>query len=479
MLFRFGIRQKLAIIFFLFFLIFCGTVTIVLINVQQMMETTEAIVTKNNKLDELIETMLTNLLAMEASHKKLNILKKERYREYFKKAKADFESSLAEAIALTSTDRNHRSPWSEFGYSYERHRSGVWDQNNEQTGNLWVTDQVLAHWLAVINEGKNRNQQAISQALRDMNERSRLNIRNGLIGFCLSIVAGVIGIGFITQSILSPLRKLARALKRIPAEKYHKPITLKGGDEFVEIAAAYNSMSQQLNEEENIRSEFIATLSHEIRTPLSSIRESVSLMVEELYGPINEKQRKFLTIADIEIQRINTLLNYLLNVSVLEDKERKRSSVALNTQKLVRSSTESFAAMAEKKKVSIDILPSETKADLYGAPEELQQVFSNIIGNAVKYSPENGAVAISWKKDRTKHFLLFRVRDRGPGIDEDELSLVFTKYYRTKKVRGHLDGVGLGLAIARKIIISYGGEINVTNNDGPGCTFAFTLPIKM
>jgi len=479
MWFRFGVRQKLAIIFFLFFLIFTGTVTIVLFNVQQMMETTEAIVTKNNKLDEIIETMLTNLLAMDASHKKLNLLKKERYRDYFRKAKADFEKALSDTVALTSKDRNHRSQWSEFAYSYNRHRSGAWDQDNEQTGNLWVTDQVLAQWLDVINEGKIRNQQEISQALRNMNERSRLNVRNGLIGFCLSIVAGVIGIGFITRSILLPLRKLARALKRIPAEKFHRPITLKGGDEFVEIAAAYNLMSQQLNEEENIRSEFIATLSHEIRTPLSSIRESVNLMVEELYGPINDKQRKFLTIADVEIQRINTLLNYLLNVSVLEDKARRRNSIALNTEKLVRSSTESFTAMADKKKISIAIQPGDAKSELYGAPEELQQVFTNIIGNAVKYSPENGAVSISWNRDRAKNFLLFLVQDRGPGIAEDEISLVFTKYYRTKKVRGHLNGVGLGLAIARKIIISYGGEINVTNNKGPGCTFAFTLPMKM
>jgi signal transduction histidine kinase len=477
-LFRFGIRQKLAIVFFLFFLIFTGTVTIVLVNVQQMMTTTEAIVTKNKQLDELIDAMLTSLLAMETNHKKLILLKKERYRDHFRKAKEDFESALAETLKLTGTAQKRYSPWGDFAYSYERHRSGVWDNNDATMGDEWVTDQVLAIWLKTINEGKIHNEHEIDETLNDLSENSKVNLRNGMIGFCLSIVAGFLGIFFINSSILSPLKKLAKALKRIPMEKHHQPITLKGGDEFREIASAYNTMSQQLNEEENIRNEFIATLSHEIRTPLSSIRESVNLMAEEWYGPINEKQRKFLTIADIEIQRINTLLNYLLNVSVLEDNDRKRNSVALNTLEMVRSSTESFAAMAEKKKVRINILPGDTKNELYGAPEELQQVFINIIGNAVKYSPEKGFVTITWNRERSRNFVLFRVKDCGPGIAEDELSLVFTKYYRTKKVRGHLDGVGLGLAIARKIIISYGGEINVANNKGPGCTFVFSLPTK-
>ena len=87
-------------------------------------------------------------------------------------------------------------------------------------------------------------------------------------------------------------------------------------------------------------------------------------------------------------------------------------------------------------------------------------------------------MTITWNREKNKNFLLFHVKDCGSGIAEDELSLVFTKYYRTKKVRGHLDGVGLGLAIARKIIIRYGGEIFVANNKGLGCTFTFSLPSK-
>jgi two-component system sensor histidine kinase KdpD len=108
----------------------------------------------------------------------------------------------------------------------------------------------------------------------------------------------------------------------------------------------------------------------------------------------------------------------------------------------------------------------------------LQQVFINIIGNAIKYSPEESTITISWARDKRRNFLVFHVSDAGPGIAIDEHSLVFTKYYRTQKARGHLDGVGLGLAISRKIVTSYGGKIKVTNNDSRGCTFSFTLPTR-
>lgn len=476
---KLGIKQKLSLIFFLFFLIFSGTVIILLFNVQRMVETTEVIVIKNNKIDGLTEILKANLLDMDANHKKLNILKNDRYSEYFKQAQTRFEEALNQAVHLSASANNNNKIWRELEYSYSRHRTGVWDKGTPpEIGSKWVTEQVVSNWIVSISLAKRQNQQQIEQALRGLNERSGVSARNGLYGFCISILVGFVGIWFIARSIFMPLKTLAKALKRISIDKLHQSISLKGGEEFNELARSYNDMSRQLNEEENIRNEFIATLSHEIRTPLSSIGESVNMIVEEVFGPINDKQRKFLKIASVEIQRINKLLNYLLNVSVLESDVRKKKSVRVDTKQLVLSSTATFASFAEKKKVTLAVNDTSECPNLYGVREELQQVFVNIIGNAIKFSQESGSVTVSWTKDKTKNFLLFQVSDTGPGIADDELSLVFTKYYRTKTVRGHLDGVGLGLAISRKIVASYGGRILVTNNESSGCTFSFTLPTR-
>lgn len=475
---KLGIKQKLSLIFFLFFLIFSATVFVLLFNVQRMVATTEEIVIKNNAIDELTETLKASLLDMDANYKKLNILKNDRYREYFQHAQKTFEEALNQAVLLSSATQNGKI-WQDFEYSYKRHRSGLWDEATQaKSGPKWVTEQVVSTWVSNLSKAKKNNQLEIELALRGLNERSTISSENGLYGFCITILVGIVGLWYITRSFFTPLKTLARALKRISIDKFHQPISLKGGEEFTELASSYNEMSRQLNEEENIRNEFIATLSHEIRTPLSSIRESVNMIIEEVFGPVNDKQRKFLQIASVEIQRINKLLNYLLNVSVLESDVRKKKSARLNTKKLVSRSAEIFASFAEKKKVTLAVVGIDDCPDLYGVKEELQQVFVNIIGNAIKYSPERGFVRVSWAKDKTKNFLLFKVSDTGPGIADDELSLIFTKYYRTKTVRGHLDGVGLGLAISRKIVTSYGGKLQVTNNEKSGCTFSFTLPTR-
>lgn len=476
---KIGIKQKLALIFFLFFLIFSATVSILLINVQRMVATTEHIVSKNKKVAEISEVVLASLLDMDANHKKLKLLKKKQYSDFFAQAKTTFESALDQALQLSSpAKRDTFSTWSQLADSYQNHRTGRWDTGSPpDIGYQWVTEEVVSFWIDSINKAKLQNQQEIDFALQELNERSRIGVRNGLYGFCISVLLGFCGIWYISRAIFIPLKTLSLGLKRIPLDKQHQPITLKGGDEFSELAGAFNDMSRQLHEEETLRSEFIATLSHEIRTPLSSIHESVNMIVEEVFGTINDKQRKFLEIAGIELRRINKLLNYLLNVAVLEDDHREKNSTTIDTKQLVLSSAELFYPLIEKKGLKLKFLGLQDCPGLFGVKEELQQVFVNIVGNAIKYSPENGLVTVSWSKERGHKFLLFHVSDTGPGIPDGEQSLIFTKYYRTKNVRGHLDGVGLGLAIARRIIIGYGGTIKVANNSGAGCTFSFTLPI--
>jgi len=480
MVFKIGIKQKLALIFFLFFLIFSGTVSILLVNVQEMVQTTERIVSKNKKIAEIAEVVLANLLDMDANHKKLILLKKGRYSEYFEDSMIAFESALAQAVQLSSPSPGfpggNRSFWSELQYSYQRHKEGRWDTGTD-SGQQWVSEQVVTFWIDSINRAKLQNQQEVQTALQELNEGSRISARNGLIGFIISILLGICAIWFISRSILLPLKTLSSGLKRISFDKQHRPIALRGGEEFTELADVYNDMSRQLHEEETLRSEFIATLSHEIRTPLSSIHESVNMIVEEVLGTINDKQRKFLEIAGLELRRINKLLNYLLNVSVLEDDHRDKNSGVVDTKQLVLSSAELFYPLIKTKNLKLKFLGLHDCPGVFGVKEEMQQVFVNIIGNAVKYSPENGMVTVSWAKEKGNRYLLFHVADAGPGIPEDEQSLIFTKYYRTKDARGHLDGVGLGLAIARRIINSYGGTIRVVNNPDAGCTFSFTLPI--
>ena len=475
---KIGIKQKLALIFFLFFLIFSGTVFVVLTDIQKIVDTSERIVSKNKKIDELAEILQTNLLDMDANSKKLTLLKKKRYLEFFEKSKNTFEGALQQIVLLSTPLAGDPSAWQQLALSYQLHsKEFATSESPVEKGSGWVTDQVLAEWLEEIARAKKLNKQEIELALRELNEASRINARNALLGFCVSIVVGCIGVGFISRAIFSPLKTLTSRLRGISFDSPQEPIRLKGGDEFNDLAIAFNDMSRQLNDEEALRTEFIATLSHEIRTPLSSIHESVNMIVEEILGSINDKQRKFLEIAGVELQRINKLLNHLLNVGVLEVDVRKTNSLHFEVKDVIADSVRLFSAPAAKKNLSINFEKCCDCPQLFGVKEEIQQIFVNIISNAVKYSPEGGDVTLTWENDSDKKFLLFHITDSGPGIADDEKTLIFTKYYRTKNARDHLDGVGLGLAISRRIVTSYGGRMEVTNNKGVGCTFSFSLPM--
>ncbi len=478
MVFKFSITQKLSLFFFLFFIIFSATVSLLLFNVQSMVKTTEDIVEINYQIEALSKIMLASLLDMESNSKKINLLKKRRYSELFIDAKNRFEDALTSALTLGDGNEPISRHWHELQHSYDRHTSGLLDSASDSPliGSLWVSEQVVTQWIDSISRIKRENQQAIDLGLLKLNQRSKNSVSNGIYGFVISIIIGIIGLGFFSRSILSPLRALTEELKRLSSDKLYQPISLKGGDEFSKLAIAYNDMSRQLYEEESIRNEFIATLSHEIRTPLSSIHESVNMTIEEVFGPMNAKQQKFLRIASVEIHRIKKLLNHLLDVSILESDSRKQKSIQLDTRKLIFNAFHSFASIAEKKNISIVVNGSKNPSPLFGVKEEIEQVFVNIIGNAIKFSPNESTVTIYFSQEKEKDFLLFNISDYGPGIPEDELSLVFAKYYRTKDSREHLDGVGLGLSISRKIVSSYGGSIFVTNNPNQGCTFTFTLP---
>jgi signal transduction histidine kinase len=132
--------------------------------------------------------------------------------------------------------------------------------------------------------------------------------------------------------------------------------------------------------------------------------------------------------------------------------------------------------MASLKNVKLisDIRPPFPKVS--GVKEGIQQVLVNIVGNGIKFSPNDSEIIIKVQNCDDPGYVVFTISDHGPGIDENETSLIFHKYYRSKSIRKHMDGVGLGLYISKKIIQDLGGTISVRNNSETGSTFAFTLP---
>ena len=217
-------------------------------------------------------------------------------------------------------------------------------------------------------------------------------------------------------------------------------------------------------------------LSHEIRTPLTSIRESVNMIVEEVMGPITERQHKFLNIASSEIGRICDLLNHLMQASRLEPGKLQVVARPVDCHHLVNGSVDTLKNVAQNKQIRISVQCDTRLPNVMGDSQQLRQVMLNLLGNAIKFSPQGSQIHVRAEADRDPRLVCFTVQDHGPGIGEEELTLLFNKYYRAQNVREHMDGVGLGLSIAKNIIEAHKGSIWVDSQLGKGSTFGFTLP---
>ncbi len=474
---KYGITSKLFAWFFLFVLFFYGTMLILYINVRQIVEISENIVSKNYEIASTSKKMLENLLNMEESENKYRLLEKKDYLNFFLSAQKEYKNNLLKILSLESTGFEIRSHWKELYESYRLFVSSI-PAGDEATGLAanWIPEAVLNEWIKKISLALSENEQDIVLATRDLNRRGQSFARNALVGLGFSSLVGLIGIMFLAYSMIRPLKELQKGIRSISQEKFKKPIQIRSQDEFGELAGAFNEMALWLKEEEKMRSDFISMLSHEIRTPLTSIRESVNMIAEEVMGTINPRQRKFLKIASSEIGRINSLLNHLMQVSRLQSGIVKVSPRPIETAPFVENCIKQLSPVAAKKNIDIESAIPKIVPQLLADPEHLQRVLHNLLGNAIKFSAPDSRINLKVETEANHKQLKFSIADNGPGIPQEEHTLIFKKYYQGQGVRRHMDGVGLGLNISKHIIDAHQGRIWVESIVGTGSTFAFTIP---
>jgi signal transduction histidine kinase len=292
----------------------------------------------------------------------------------------------------------------------------------------------------------------------------------------ISTLMGLLGILLISYSIIGPLRILLREIRSLSKDESRSPIPVRSGDEFGELAQAFNEMTDRLKDEERTRSDFISTLSHETRTPLTSIRESVSMIEEGVVGAINDQQRRLLSIANSEINRICDLLDNLMQVSRLASGIFELQLRTIDTTNFVTQTVLKILPLARAKNIRIEKQFPSQIPNLIGDPDHLPRVFLNLLDNAIKFSSEGGAVNIIVKADQVCGMMEFAIADNGSGVARSEQYKIFKKYYRGKKIRNYKSGVGLGLSAAKDIVEAHGGVLWVNSKEGAGSTFHFTLP---
>lgn len=226
---------------------------------------------------------------------------------------------------------------------------------------------------------------------------------------------------------------------------------------------------------EMIKQEFISNVSHELRTPITSIKCYVDTLCSHS-GQIDTPTRsEFLSIINEETDRLSNLVNDVLELSRLESPSAKLKLVLQEIYPAIEYSLKSIVVLAEKKSIRFldDIEPDLPALNIN--QENIERILINLLSNAIKYTPANGMVKLAVKK--LDDNIIFRIIDNGIGIKEEDLPLIFERFYRVENKVHTIKGTGLGLAIVKKSVEQHGGQIIVKSNLGEGSVFEFALPI--
>jgi len=224
---------------------------------------------------------------------------------------------------------------------------------------------------------------------------------------------------------------------------------------------------------ETMRRDFVANVSHELKTPLTSIKGFVETLLE---GALEDKEnsRSFLEIIRDHTDRLNSLINDLLELSSIESRQVKPENQEVNLKELSQKILLGFGSQLKKKSIKVEIdLPDSLLIRV--DPHQMEQVFTNLLDNAIKFNKDKGKVRIYAEEFIGE--IRVTVEDSGIGIPEADVPRIFERFYRVDKARSRqLGGTGLGLAIVKHIVESRGGQVGVESTEGLGAKFWFTLP---
>jgi signal transduction histidine kinase len=224
------------------------------------------------------------------------------------------------------------------------------------------------------------------------------------------------------------------------------------------------------------KSEFVATISHELRTPLTSIKGSIDLVQSGHLGALSSKAEKMLAVGQKNVERLLSLVNDILGYSSLDAGQLKPDRVRISADQILSDALEINSPLILGRDATLVHTPTTVPFDVLADKRQVQQVMSNLISNAVKFSAQGGVVEVSTEIEGD--FGVFRVKDSGVGISEKFWSMVFDRFTQEDgSDTRNVGGTGLGLAIAKSIVENHSGTIYFETELGVGTTFSFTVPL--
>ena len=294
-----------------------------------------------------------------------------------------------------------------------------------------------------------------------------------MVAVCLAGLAGTLLAGRVT----GPLAKLASAAHAVAAGDLQQTVPVDGNiEELAVLGQAFNQMTANLRQADQVKTSFISDVTHELRTPLTVIKGTLETLQD---GAINDLDARgpFLLSMGRETERLIRLVNDLLVLTRADARALNLQFQAVNLAELALTRCSLLTPLAEQRQVSLSVRPEAPpeQAMVRGDSDRLSQVLDNLLNNALRYAPAHSQVTVSLTHENGE--VICQVCDSGTGIAAEHLPLIFERFYRVDAGRSRMaGGSGLGLAIVRSLVQAQGGQVNVSSTKDRGTIFTVRLP---
>jgi len=289
-----------------------------------------------------------------------------------------------------------------------------------------------------------------------------------LMGF--SIFIGTAIAAFFSSKALKPIRKVVEATNKVAGGDFDVRVDLKGIYELEELSHSFNKMAHELSSVESLRADFINNFSHEFKTPIVSIRGFAKLLKD---GQLSDAEKQeYLEIIITESERLAQLSTNILNLSKFEAIDIVTDKAPFRLDEQLRRAIAITEPKWSAKNLNVNIGMDEIT--FIGNENLTQQIWINLLENAIKFSKQDGNIGISLMDGGQSFY--FSIQDDGIGMDAETKNHVFDKFYQGDRSHKNM-GNGLGLTIVKRIVELCGGTIEVESDLGKGCVFTITLPM--
>lgn len=295
-----------------------------------------------------------------------------------------------------------------------------------------------------------------------------------------ALIAALLASYFISRQVVTPMLGMMGLSHRIAEGEYEERLSLPGGqqadqiDELGQLALSFNQMADKLEKTETMRRELIGDVTHELRTPLTAVKGYLEGLMDGVLPADPETYQQIHS----EIDRLQHLVSDLQELSRVEAGAFQLQLTPVSPASLIERIQNTLGRQFEDKNIYLEIGIDPNLPDFIVDKDRIIQVLTNLVGNALQYTPSGGKVTLQVRRERSG--MLFTVKDSGIGISAEQLQYVFNRFYRTDKSRTRASGgSGIGLTIAKALVQAHQGKIWAeSDGEGKGSTFSFLIPLS-